>query len=250
LHFGLFTEGIPHTPDGVRLAQEEYTRTLVGLIPGGVKSVLDVGSGLGGTSKLLAERDFAVEGLSPDVHHGEQFRQTCGPDVPFHLSRFEDFAPGRTFDCLLFSESPQYIDKDAFFPKCLELTRPGGHLVLAELFQLVEGGAYDKCFFEADFVARAERAGFRVVQHRDITENVLPNLEVGGLFLKYGCRLFDFVTDTMRRRRPLLWRLIRLPWGRKIDHVRELLNEKLPLWLDQERFRRTTRYAMYRMTRS
>lgn len=249
LHFGLFTEEMPRTPDGVHLAQEEYTRTLCGLVPEGVKSVLDVGSGLGGTSKRLAEAGLSVEGLSPDPYHGEQFRITCGPEVPFNLTGFEDFNPGKTYDCLLFGESPQYIDKDAFFPKCLELTEPGGHIVLAELFQTGEGGVYDKCFFEDDFVARAERAGFRVAHRRDITEEVLPTLEVGRLFLKYGRRLFAFGTDSVRRRRPFLWWLLRIPWGRKIDHVGRLLEEKLPLWLDADRFRATTRYVMYRLSR-
>ncbi len=249
LHFGLFTDSIPHTPDGVRKAQEEYTRELLGLIPDGVKSVLDVGSGMGGTSKAMAAAGLAVEGLSPDPFHGEQFALACGPGIPFHLSKFEDFVPSETYDCLLFSESPQYIDKDAFFPKCQELTGSGGDLVLAELFQVEAGGPYSDCFFEDDFVARAERAGFRVEQRRDITENVLPTLKVGGLFLKYGRKLFDFGTDTMKSRRPFLWWLVRLPFGRKIDHVRMLLNDRLPLWLDEDLFRKTTRYVMYHMTR-
>jgi SAM-dependent methyltransferase len=249
LHLGLFTEGVPRTPEGIHRAQEEYTKALIGLIPPGVRSVLDVGSGLGGTSRTLAEAGLAVEGLSPDPHHGEQFARTCGSGVPFHLTALEGFSPGRTFDCLLFSESPQYIDKDALFPKCLELTGPGGHLVVAEFFQACPGGPYDTCFFEEDFLARAERAGFRLEHRRDVTEEVLPTLEIGGLFLKYGRRMFNFAAETFRRRRPLLTRLVRLPFGRKIDHIRMLLNDRLPRWLDPELFRRTTRYVMLRMTR-
>ena len=249
LHLGLFAEGVPRTVEGIHRAQEEYTRALIGLIPAGVRSVLDVGSGLGGTSRAMAEAGLSPEGLSPDPHHGEQFARTCGKAVPFHLTTFEAFSPGRTYDCLLFSESPQYIAKDAFFPKCLELTAPGGHLVLAEFFQAAAGGPYDKCFFEDDFVDRAGRSGFRVEHRRDVTEEVLPTLELGGTFLKYGRRMFDFSTDAFRRRRPLLWRLVRLPFGRKIDHVRHLLNDRLPLWLNKDLFRKTTRYVMYRMSR-
>jgi MPBQ/MSBQ methyltransferase len=249
LHLGLFTDGVPRTPEGIHQAQEEYTRALIALIPEGVKSVLDVGSGLGATSKTMAAAGYAVEGLSPDPHHGEEFAKTCGKEIPFHLTTLEDFSPGKTFDCLLFSESPQYVEKDAFFPKCLELTEPGGHLVIAEFFQAAPGGPYDKCFFEDDFVARAERAGFRVEHRRDVTEEVLPTLELGGLFLKYGRRMFNFASDMFRRRRPFLTKLVRLPFGRKIDHVRMLLNDRLPLWLDPELFRKTTRYVMMRMTR-
>jgi len=249
LHFGLFTDQHPRTPEGLREAQAEYTRTLTGLVPQGATSVLDVGCGLGDSSKALAAAGFAVEGLSPDPYHQEQFRLTCGPEIPFHLSKFETFNPARTFGCLVFGESPQYIDKDAFFPKCLELTKPGAQVVVSELFQIEAGGPYPTCFFEDDFLARAERAGFSVAHRRDITEEVLPTLEVGRLFLKYGQRLFDFACDSARRRVPLRWKLVRAIYGRKLDKVRGLLHEKIPGWLDGERFRKTMRYCMYRLTR-
>ena len=83
LHFGLFAEDMPHTLDGLKEAQENYTRTLVDLVPKKAKTVLDVGCGVGGTSKALKEKGFDVEGLSPDPYHEEQFPVTCGPDI-FH----------------------------------------------------------------------------------------------------------------------------------------------------------------------
>jgi MPBQ/MSBQ methyltransferase len=249
LHFGLFADEHPRTPDGLHLAQANYTRTLAGLVPAEARTVLDVGSGLGDTSRLLAAKGYRVEGLSPDPYHREQYAGNCGPDAVFHLSRFEDFRPGRTYDCLVFGESPQYIDKDRFFPKCAELTAPGGNLVVAELFQVRPGGRYTSCFFEEDFVARAGREDFDVEHHRDITAEVLPTLEVGALFLKYGQRLFDHGVDAARRRRPVLSWLARLFFGRQLARVREMLHEKLPGWLDTEQFRSTTSYAMYRLRR-
>ncbi len=249
LHFGLFTDECPRTLRGLRQAQAEYTRTLVGLVPEGAGPVLDVGSGLGDVSRALAEAGFAVEGLSPDPHLGEQFRLTCGPEVPFHLSKFETFSPGRTYGCLVFGESPQYIENEAFFPKCRELTAPGAHLVVAEVFQIQPGRPQSTCFFEDDFVARAERAGFSVAHRRDITAETLPTLEIGRLFLGYGQRLFDFGCDAARRRAPIRWKLARALYGRKLDRVHALLHEKLPRWLDSEHFTSTMRYVMYRLTR-
>ena len=249
LHFGLFTDEYPRTPDGLHMAQANYTRTLADMVPADAKTVLDVGSGLGDTSKLLTERGYSVEGLSPDPYHKEQYAANCGPDAAFHLSKFEDLTPGKTYDCLVFGESPQYIDKDAFFPKSAELTQPGGHLVLAELFQAKPGGRYTTCFFEDDFVGRAERAGFRVEHRRDITEEVLPTLEVGAVFLKFGQKLFDHGRYLARRRSPFLAWLTRLFFGRKLENLRVMLHEKLPGWLDTEQFRETTSYVMYRLRR-
>jgi MPBQ/MSBQ methyltransferase len=249
LHYGLFEDDTPRTPEGVHQAQANYRRALIGLVPEGAGPVLDVGAGLGDSTKALVAAGFEAEGLSPDPYHQEQFRLNCGPEIPFHLSRLEDFSPGKAYGCLLFGESPQYIDKDRFFPKCVELTRPDGCVVVAELFQHKPGGPYATCFFEEDFLARAERAGFRVDYHRDITEQVLPTLEVGAMFLDFGRKLFDFARDTARRRRPILTRIGRLFYGRKLEQLRVLLHEKAPAWLDTDRFRQTTRYAMYRFVR-
>ncbi len=250
LHLGLFTDDMPHTLDGVHAAQAEYVKELVAMIPDDAKTILDVGAGLGDTSKLLHDRGHTVEGISPDPYLQEQFDITCEGKVPFHLSKFEDHAPGKTFDCLVFGESPQYIDKDAFFPKCVELTEPGASIVLAEFFQIEAGEDYKDCFVESDFLKRAEAAGFKVEHHRDITENVIPTLIVGQKFLAYGQRLVDFITDTAQRRAPIRWWLARLFYGRKIDHLRKLTSELMPARIDPDRFRKNMRYAMYRLKRS
>ena len=250
LHFGLFKPEHPRILDGLHLAQEEYTKTLAGLIPEGVQTVLDVGCGIGGTSKVIAEHGLKVEGLSPDPYHKEQFPITCGPDVPFHHSKFETLnVNGKTYDCLLFGESPQYIDKQAFFPKCVELTHPGSCLVVAELFQVTPSDANRHCFTEEAFVQGAEKAGFKIDFRRDITKEVLPTLTVALIFIGYGQRLFHFAQDTARKRSRILWWLARLFYGKKLDRVHSLLHEKLPVWLDPAKFEQTTRYVMYRMVR-
>jgi len=249
LHFGLFLDGQAPTIAGLREAQEEYTRTLIGMIPDGVKSVLDVGCGLGGTTKTLIESGYEASGLSPDLYHEEQFPITCGPEATFHLSTFEDFAAERPYDCLLFSESPQYINKDAFFPKCVELTRPGSHVLVSDFFIIAPGGAYANSFLEPDFVDRAKRAGFVVAQHRDITDEIMPNFDIMEKFLAYGQNLLEASVDTARRHSPRLWKLVWIFFGRKIRRVHKYIHEKLPAQFDRERFRKTMHYARYLLTR-
>ena len=249
LHLGLFTDETPRDLDGVARAQYEYTRTLIGLIPKGVKTVLDVGCGTGETSKMLIEAGFSPEGLSPDPFHGEKFRETVGPDHAFHLSRFEDLRPGKTYDCLLFSESPQYIDKDAFFPKSLELGGPGSCIVLADFFQLDHDEYYTKAFVERDFRDRAERAGFRVAFHRDVTKEVLPNLDISTELLRYGQRIMRYGEDSFRRSSPVLWKLANVLFRGKIKRAHAYAYEDLPKRVDSARFEKKMRYAMYRLER-
>jgi SAM-dependent methyltransferase len=247
LHFGLFTDSTPPTMDTMRDAQKEYTKTLVGLVPKSAKTILDVGCGVGGTTKALVAAGFAAEGLSPDPYHKEQFPVTCGPDVPFHHSTFEPFSPGKTYDCLLFSESPQYIDKDAFFPKCVEITEPGSSLVVSDFFAIAPSEAYPRSFLRDDFEARAKRAGYEIASFRDITPEVLPNFEIMSKFLGYGQRFFEMIQEMAERR--FLGRIARFFLRKRIRRVRETLYGRLPDQFDMERFSGTMSYCMYRLDR-
>jgi hypothetical protein len=250
LHFGLFTDGVPHTLDGIRQAQRDYTTELIGLVPEGAKTVLDVGAGLGDTSKRLKEQGLLPEGLSPDTYLGEAFAKTCGPEVPFHNSTFEDFSPGKTYDCLVFSESPQYIDKDAFFPKCTELTEAGGAIALADFFKKTKELGYPNSFVEDDFRARAEKAGFEITHHRDITEEILPSFDVAMSILERGRKLYEYAIARTRKRWPILSRIIRFFLKRKLKRARYLLYEQIPDRIgNKDRFRREMRYAMYSLRR-
>jgi MPBQ/MSBQ methyltransferase len=250
LHFGLFVDGIPRTLEAVPQAQVAYTKTLVAMVPRGVKTVLDVGCGVGTSARYLKDQGFAVEGLSPDHYHKEVFPEKCGPDVPFHHTGFEPFAPSKTYDCLFFSESPQYIDKDRFWPKCVELLAPDGCVVAADFFQLEPNEEYHMCFLESDFVARAGRAGFTVDERKDITTEVLPNLEISRtLLIDYGQKFYEFAQDAIRHQAPRVYKLIRMLFRRKVKAVESLVYDKLPRRLDPAFFEKTMRYVMYRFVR-
>jgi MPBQ/MSBQ methyltransferase len=249
LHFGMFTDGIPHDLDGIKLAQREYTKVLVGMIPKGTKSVLDVGCGVGTSCRVMKDEGFDVEGLSPDNYHKDVFPQICGTDVLFHHSGFEPFTASKKYDCLFFSESPQYIKKDEFWPKCLDLTEKGSSVVAADFFQKVKNEEYHMCFLEEDFVKRAERAGYKVEEHKDITKQVLPNVEISQMLLGHGQTFMEFIQDAIRIQAPVVWKIIKLLFGRKMKTINSLVYDKLPNRLDPERFQKTMSYAMYRFSR-
>jgi tocopherol O-methyltransferase len=137
-------------------------------------AVLDVGCGLGGTSRYLArEKGCAVMGVTiskrqveianrlsrAESSHHEQQRESTqvaasnvpvsigekGGNVIFHELDAEAMLPffrpdgentGRTFDCVWISEALSHIpNKEAFFSNSHSLLRPGGKLVIADWFK-------------------------------------------------------------------------------------------------------------------
>jgi MPBQ/MSBQ methyltransferase len=250
LHLGMWEEGMPYSLAGVRAAQEKYTDTLIGLIPAGVRSVLDVGCGSGATSAKLLARGFEVEGLSPDSYHGELYAKRNGPGVRFHLAKFEDLRVARTYDCLLFSESPQYIAKDRFFPKCLELLGRSGHVIASDFFQIAPCQEYHMCFVEDDFVGRAKLAGFELVTRLDITKDVVRTQEYSIEILRHAQGGFEFVVELVANEAPRLGRIAKWIFRKKIAAIRSLLYEKLPPRLTPSRFLETVRYVMFHFRRT
>jgi MPBQ/MSBQ methyltransferase len=186
LHYGLW-DGEPLGLEGLERAQQRYTETLLEWIPAGVRSVLDVGAGTGATGRELRDRGFDVEGLSPDPYQQELFARRVGR--PFHLGRFQEFEPGRTYDLVLMSESSQYIWLDSLFP-AVRRAAPGGYLLVADYFTAGSGdGAGKQSGHPLDhYLAAARQAGLELLRQEDVTERTLPTLE---LARRWQERYFD-----------------------------------------------------------
>ncbi len=242
LHYGLWTKSDPLTLEGLRAAQERYLDHLLTQLPAAPGSVLDVGCGAGGNSKVLMERGYEVEGLSPDPFHGERFREATGR--PFHLAKFQDFRAERRFDIVFMSESAQYVPLDRLFDSVATAVEPGGCLLLSDYFVLVKDGTpvTKSGHLLDDFLAAATNAGFRLDYEEDITEQVLPSLALGGQILDElilpGMRL---VLLRLSQKRP---RLVRFVLRRLRSRLAKL--EKRKEILDPDLYRRKKRYMIYR----
>jgi MPBQ/MSBQ methyltransferase len=178
LHYGLW-DGESLDLDGLEAAQRRYTETLLEWIPEGVESVLDVGAGTGATARRLADEGYEVEGLSPDPYQQQLFARRVGR--PFHLGRFQEFEPARTYDLVLMSESSQYVWLDSLFPT-VRRAAPGGHLLVADYFTVdAENGAGKQSGHPLDaYLAAAAAAGLELLRREDVTERALPTLELAG----------------------------------------------------------------------
>lgn len=239
LQYGLW-DGEPRTLDGLRSAQARYADFLHSWIPAGVQTVLDVGCGTGAAAALLKKLGYEVEGLSPDPHQGDLFAQRVGR--PFHLSRFQDFDPPHTYDLAVMSESAQYVHLPGLFPAARRVA-PGGYLLVSDYFVIEEDGSplARSGHSLTAFLREAENNGLSVEREEDITERVLPTLDVARDFLRNRLDpALQIFADSLRARRPYLHRIVRWVARRKL---REL--EDLGALVDAAEFQRVKCYKVF-----
>ncbi len=216
LHYGLW-DGEHLDIEGLKGAQKRYTEHLIEWIPPQVESILDVGSGTGATGRLLRDRGYEVEGLSPDPYQQRLFERRVGH--PFHLGRFQEFEPPHPYDLVLMSESSQYIWLDSLFP-AVRRTAPGGHLLVADYFVVGEDtGDASKSGHPLDaYLEKAAAAGLELVRQEDVTEQALPTLELATAWVeRYVDPSLTMFGDHLAVRYPRLFGLARRLFGRRIE---------------------------------
>ncbi|MCH2477883.1 MAG: methyltransferase domain-containing protein, partial [Gammaproteobacteria bacterium] len=115
LHYGFWDDPESIDPNELTLdnmvkAQGRYIEHLASFIPDEVKTILDVGAGIGGNSSYLISKGYEVEALSPDEYQETVFKEEYDGQVKFHRSKFENFEPEKKYDLVFESESACYIE--------------------------------------------------------------------------------------------------------------------------------------------
>jgi MPBQ/MSBQ methyltransferase len=226
LHYGYWEPlpaGVELTIGQFRSAQEAYTAKLLTFIPQTVKTVLDVGCGVGGNAVYFLERGFVVEGLAPDPLQQEQFlRHTSGRST-FHLSNFETFKSSRTYDLVLLSESSQYIAATDIAQGAAAILEPGGHLLIADMMRTDPGyqqGIFSNCHVDTELRATLLQAGFTPVKIEDISAQILPTIDLYvEQFRRFGLNTIQYLADLLAIAFPPLHRLLRWVfrrWGQNL----------------------------------
>lgn len=138
------------------------------------KDVVEVSCGRGGgasyvkrylRAKTVTAVDFSVNQIEfcQRVHRvpGLRFLQGNAEDIPL---------PDECVDAVVNIEaSCHYQDTAKFFSEVFRLLRPGGHFVYADMHRTKD---IDAIFAELD------RSGLQILEHHDITQNVIRALEL------------------------------------------------------------------------
>jgi MPBQ/MSBQ methyltransferase len=240
LHYGLWEPDDEWSLPGVRKAQARYENYLITWIPAGVKTILDVGCGTGIMAEHLTQLGYTVEGLSPDPYHQGLFQARV--QSPFHLCGFKEFIPCMQYDCLIMSESAQYIPVPQLFEVAKTALTPQGYLLVGDYFVLphASGPLANSGHRLQHFMKMADQVGFERHHQEDLTDRVTPTLDVARDFIdRYMLPSVDLATEHLKARRPYLFRFI--CWLLR-KHLRKM-QEDLQL-LDSAAFTRAKSYQL------
>ncbi|PHM07361.1 methyltransferase domain-containing protein [Nostoc sp. 'Peltigera malacea cyanobiont' DB3992] len=225
LHYGYWeplpTHGEELTLTRLRVAQVAYTAKLLSFIPEGTKTVLDVGCGIGGNAAYLCDRGFSVEGLAPDALQQERFFQNTNGQVPFYLTRFEDFHKSYSYDLILFSESSQYIAALDLAQGAARLLDSGGYLLLADMMRFdaeYQVGIFSNCHIASELQIALEQSGFNLIKTEDISTHIVPTIDLCvDNFRTFGLTTVKYIADVVAIAVPPLHALGRLAFKRWLE---------------------------------
>lgn len=238
LHFGLWKKGDKLTLENFQAAQRRYLDNLIKFIPKGVKTVLDVGCGVGGNAAKLLSLGYQVTGICPDPYQGQLFRENTKGKAGFKLTTLEKYKTDQKFDLILMGESVQYIPFREGLKKISQLLKSTGYLLVSDYFK--KGSAKNVPNLPsgklADYLKEVERAGFKAVKKQDITESILPTLDYGtNTYLNYIRPVLSCIMTTVQVHLPPVYWLTNLFFklrikGKSIKQI--IVNNLVPLKRD------------------
>jgi len=240
LHYGLWLEDEDLTMENLKTAQLRYEDLLIDAIPEGAKSILDVGCGSGELCLRLKEKGYDVEGLSPDVNQQKMFADKVG--CGFQFTRFEEFEPPRQYDCVIMSESCQYIPLSCLFKVARKTLKPGGRLILCDYFVTDQNaGILSKSGHDyTKFMDTATGSGLKIIEQRDITKEAAKTLDIAMLWADKILLGADILTTKVRAKHPKAAGFVKWLFRKKIKKA----FDQRPL-LDSDKFCAAKRYEFF-----
>jgi SAM-dependent methyltransferase len=180
LHYGFWTKDLELDITNLHIAQEKYTDFLVSHVPDGVKTILDVGGGLGQTAKRLIDMGYKVDCVSPSPFLNERIRSLLPSASEVFDCTYEQLDAQSKYDMVLFSESFQYVCIEKALQKTVEVLNDGGYLLICDVFKLnISGnGAMGGGHKLAKFSDSLAQYPFEQVEDIDITEQTAPNMDI------------------------------------------------------------------------
>jgi SAM-dependent methyltransferase len=224
LHYGYWPEGLEVSVENFPEAQEHHSGLIIKAIPEGVKTVLDVGCGVGTMASRLLEKGYEVDCISPSPMLSERARAKLGDRVNLHECYFEDFQQEKKYDLVMFSESFQYIKLKPSLEKIPSLLNEGGHLLICDFFKTDAPGksALGGGHRLARFYELMKTVPLENIEDSDITEFTAPNLDlISDMMEEVGKPLWDLIFYYLDNRKPFLSRLLKWKFRKKIPRIEQ-----------------------------
>lgn len=240
LHYGMWEPGDELTFQNLREAQIRYEDFLVQHIPSDAKTILDVGCGTGMLVKNMLSQGYAAEGLSPDIHQKRNFAENI--DAPFHHLGFEDFKAKKAYDCLIMSESAQYINMTKLFKNASDSLKPNGYLMVCDYFVFNKArGEIGKSGHNIEtFKGLIDQSEFRLVKEEDITSKITPTLDMGKDLAARVMLALEIGTEKFRIKHPIVTRIVLRMFKKKIEKAK-----RQEILLDSKTFSENKTYRFF-----
>lgn len=237
LHYGLWTEADELSIEKLKEAQQRYEDYLIDNLPKGARRIIDVGCGTSVMSARMQKMGYEVEGMSPDITQKKNFSEKL--DIPFHHCCFEDFSAHKKYDCIIMSESAQYIPYEQLFKNAARCVENNGYLMVCDYFVLNDArGVLAKSGHNLErFMNAAAANRFKVIRQEDLTECVVKTLELASLYVDKTVVAFEIATEKFRTKHPYLTRLLFFLFRKK----RKAMEEQMEL-LDSGKFKQNKKY--------
>ena len=250
LHYGFWDDPKLVTAENLSLndivaAQDRYIEHLTSFIPEDVKTILDVGAGIGGNSSYLLNKGYKVEALSPDDYQEQVFAEKYNGEVRFHRSKFEDFNPEKQYDLILESESACYIQIQPGWKTARKTVRDGGYLLASDYFLHHNDGSGDwhikASHNEKVYMEIGEEYGFKLLREYDQTENTMPTLDSAKAFMeRYIYPTVEFSSNYMDKNYSFIMKILKKAFGKRVNEKMKQLS-----LLDSNEFRKYKRYMIF-----
>ena len=250
LHYGFWDDPESIDPNELTLddmvkAQGRYIEHLASFIPEEVKTILDVGAGIGGNSSYLISKGYEVEALSPDEYQETVFKEKYDGQVKFHRSKFENFQPEKKYDLVFESESACYIEIEPGWRTAQKTVRDGGYLLASDYFLYHNDGSgawhIKASHDEKNYIKKAKEYGFKLIKEFDQTENTMPTLDgAKALMERFIFPTLEFSSNYLGKNHPFILKVIKKAFGKKVDDKMKQLS-----LLDSKDFKKYKRYMIY-----
>jgi len=225
LHFGFWGGGLDVSLASFPAAQRRFSDYLLDRMPPpGEGRVLDVGCGTGALTARLVSNGYAVDALSPSSRLNVLARERLGAlpehDARVFDARLEDLeleGLAGSYATVLFSESFQFVKMDIALERVARLLRPGGRLVICDMFKSGrqgDGGPGDGVIRGGQslskFKALIADSRFTSVDEDDITTDVSPTIDLVADLLERRVAPAARALDAfLGSRHPFAWRIVR-----------------------------------------